>query len=111
MLAVLRRRRLPWAVVTSGDRRLARARLAAAAIDTPVLVTVDDVVAGKPHPEGYLLAARLLGVPPARCLVVEDSEPGLAAGRAAGAVTVALKGLDGDLAVTDLVGLARWLDV
>ena len=111
LMAVLRRRGLPWAVVTSGDRRLATARLAAAAIATDVLVTVEDVVAGKPDPEGYLLAARTLGVPPSRCLVVEDSEPGLAAGRAAGAMTVALKGLDGDLSVTGLAELADWLDV
>jgi mannitol-1-/sugar-/sorbitol-6-phosphatase len=111
LMAVLRRRGLPWAVVTSGDRRLATARLAAAAIATDVLVTVEDVVAGKPDPEGYLLAARTLGVPPSRCLVVEDSEPGLAAGRAAGAMTAALKGLDGDLSVAGLAELADWLDV
>ncbi|HVH21651.1 MAG TPA: HAD family hydrolase [Pseudonocardia sp.] len=42
---------------------------------------MDDISAGKPDPEGYLLAARRLGVDPARCLVVEDAEPG---GRPAG---------------------------
>lgn len=44
----------------------------------------EDVTCGKPSPEGYLAAATRLGVPPARCLVVEDSEAGIAAARAAG---------------------------
>ena len=38
----------------------------------------------KPHPEPYLRAAERLGVAPARCLVVEDSERGLRAAAAAG---------------------------
>jgi sugar-phosphatase len=110
LLATLDRRALPWAVVTSADRRLAGARLGAAGITPPVLVTVDDITAGKPHPEGYLRAAALLGVPPARCLVVEDAEVGLAAARAAGAMTAALRGLPGDLTLTDLADLATMLD-
>lgn len=52
----------------------------------PVLVTADDVSAGKPDPEGYLMAAKLLGVDPAKCLVVEDSPSGIRAAKAAGAV-------------------------
>ncbi len=106
LLALLDRRGIPWAVVTSADTRLAGARLAAAGITAPLLVSVDDITAGKPDPEGYLLAARKLGVDPAQCLVVEDAEPGLAAGRAAGAWVAALKGLDGDLRLTDLTDLA-----
>lgn len=109
LLAVLAQRGLPWAVVTSADVRLARARLDAAGIEPPLLVTVEDISRGKPDPEGFLLAARQLGVAPERCLVVEDSRPGLAAGRAAGAVTAALKGLDGDLKIADLGELARLL--
>jgi HAD superfamily hydrolase (TIGR01509 family) len=110
LLAKLAALRLPWAVVTSADTRLATVRLAAAGIDPPVLVTTDDVAAGKPDPAGYLLAAGRLGVDPAGCLVVEDSEPGLAAGRAAGARTAALRGLPGDVAIDDLAHLARLLD-
>jgi sugar-phosphatase len=97
---------VPWAVVTSADRRLADARLAAAGIVAPVLVTVEEVPAGKPDPEGYLLAARRLGVEPTACLVVEDAVPGLEAGRRAGAITAALKGLAGDVTVDDLGQLA-----
>lgn len=97
-----------WAVVTSAGRPLAEVRLAAAGIDAPVLVTVDDVSRGKPDPEPFLLGAKLLGVPPERCLVFEDAPAGLAAARAAGAATVAVATthpadeLDADLVVTDL---------
>lgn len=100
---------LPWAVVTSADVRLAKARLGAAGIEAPVLVTVDDIGRGKPDPEGYLRGAELLGVAPDRCLVVEDAEVGVAAGRAAGATVAALKGIDGDLRIADLTELARLL--
>ncbi|WCN80160.1 HAD-IA family hydrolase [Micromonospora sp. LH3U1] len=110
LLATLARLGLPWAVVTSADARLAEARLGAAGIVAPVLVTVEDVSVGKPDPEGYLRAAALLDVPVARCLVVEDAEVGLRAGRAAGAMTAALKGFDGDLRLDDLAQLARQLE-
>jgi sugar-phosphatase len=109
LIAVLERRRLPWAIVTSADRQLARNRLAVARIEPPLLITVDDVCAGKPAPEGYLLAARRLGVAIECCLVVEDSNPGLEAGRAAGAITVALRGLPGDLQIDGLGDLAHRL--
>jgi len=109
LIAALARLGLPWAVVTSADNRLAKARLAAAGIDAPVLVTTDDISAGKPSPEGYLRAAELLGTPPARCLVVEDAEVGIRAGRAAGAPTAGLKGVDADLPIADLAELAALL--
>lgn len=109
LLDVLARRQLPWAVVTSADVRLARARLGAAGIDPPVLVTVEDVTAGKPDPEGYLLAARRLGVPPRHCLVVEDSQPGIDAGHAAGMTVAAVRGLAADVPLRNLGELARAL--
>jgi HAD superfamily hydrolase (TIGR01509 family) len=76
---------MPVAVATSAPERLARARFAAAGLPVPdVLVTSDDVERGKPAPDPYLLAARRLGVDPARCLVFEDAAAGIAAARAAG---------------------------
>src|ERR671914_767415 len=90
LLAALDRTGLPWAVVTSADVRLAKARLGAAGIEPPLLVTVEDVRRGEPDPGGFLHAAGRLGVDPAACLVVEDSEPGLAAGRGAGMPNAAL---------------------
>lgn len=105
VLAELDAAGVPWAVVTSADRTLARARLAAAGIAAPVLVARDDIARGKPDPEGYLAAAAALDVPATACLVVEDAEAGLAAGRAAGARTAALRGLDGDLRLRGLADL------
>jgi mannitol-1-/sugar-/sorbitol-6-phosphatase len=79
------------AVVTSATRALAGARLAAVGIEAPaVVVHAEDVERGKPDPEGYLAAAARLGVDPAEALVVEDAPPGIEAGRAAGAATVAV---------------------
>jgi mannitol-1-/sugar-/sorbitol-6-phosphatase len=79
------------AVVTSGTRPLALARLAAVGIEPPaVMVFADDVARGKPDPEGYLTAARRLGADPAEALVVEDAPPGIEAAKAAGAATVAV---------------------
>ena len=109
LVAALERWQLPWAVVTSADRKLANARLGVAGIEPAVLVTADDVTNGKPDPEGYLLAAERLGVEPRRCLVVEDSDPGLAAGRAAGAVMATLRGLPGDVPLRDLTDLVTML--
>jgi len=109
LIATMARLGLPWAVVTSADTRLAKARLTAAGMDAPVLVTVDDLTAGKPDPEGYLRGAALLGVPPARCLVVEDADVGIQAARAAGAMTAGLRGVDADLPLDDLTQLAHLL--
>jgi len=79
------------AVVTSAMRPLAEARLAAVGIELPAVVLyADDVSRGKPDPEGYLTAAGRLGVEPSDALVVEDAPPGVEAGRAAGAATVAV---------------------
>jgi len=77
------------AVVTSATRALAIARLDAVGIEPPaVMVNAEDVARGKPDPEGYLAAARRLGVDPAEALVVEDAPPGVEAGLAAGAAVV-----------------------
>jgi sugar-phosphatase len=102
---------LPWAVVTSADVRLATARLAAAGIEPAVLVTVEDVQHGKPHPECYRVGAAGLGVPPQQCLVVEDAPAGIEAGRRAGARVAALRGLAADLPIRDLGELAGLLRV
>jgi sugar-phosphatase len=110
-LALLAALKLPWAVVTSADARLAKARLGAVGIEPPVLVTTDDIEVGKPDPAGYLLAAQLLNVPTANCLVVEDAEVGLEAARAAGARTAGLRGLDADLPLKSLQDLATFLNV
>ena len=110
LLIELTRRGLPWAVVTSAVHPLALARLGAAGIQPPVLVTVDEVAAGKPAPDCFLLAAHRVGVDPARCLVVEDAQAGIQAGQAAGARVAALRGLPADLTLADLHALADLFD-
>lgn len=76
---------LPHALVTSADLALARARMGAAGLRMPDFkVTAESVGASKPDPEGFLKGAAGLGFAPADCVVFEDSEAGIAAGRAAG---------------------------
>jgi mannitol-1-/sugar-/sorbitol-6-phosphatase len=100
-----------WAVVTSAGRPLAGVRLAAAGVEPPRIVTIDDVSRGKPDPEPFLLGAKLLGVQPENCLVFEDAPAGLTAARAAGASTIAVTTthtadqLEADLVVPDLTGI------
>jgi mannitol-1-/sugar-/sorbitol-6-phosphatase len=73
-----------WAIVTSGSRALATARLQSRGLPVPpIMVTADDVVNGKPHPEPYMTAAQVLGLSAGECIVVEDSPAGLAAAAAA----------------------------
>ena len=79
------------AVVTSGSRRVASLRLRTAGLSAPrVFITSNDVRRGKPDPEGYLMAADRLGLAAADCVVVEDSPPGVGAGKAAGMRVIAL---------------------
>ena len=54
------------------------------------VVTGMDVTRGKPDPQVFLLAAQRLGVPPARCVVIEDAAPGVDAAHAAGMRCVGL---------------------
>ncbi|UZE15164.1 HAD-IA family hydrolase [Pseudomonas sp. B21-053] len=73
-----------WAIVTSAPRALALRRMAAAGIPEPaVMVTAEDVKAGKPDPAGYRLAAQRLGVEVTECLIFEDATVGIQAADAA----------------------------
>lgn len=96
-----------WAVVTSGSGSLVRNRLNAAALPEPdVVISADDVTAGKPDPEGYLCAARKLGTDPAECLVFEDSPTGVAAGIAAGSRVIGVL----TTATRDTLPADMWID-
>ena len=56
----------------------------------PAIITGEDIVNGKPHPEPYLKTAEKLGVAPANALVIEDSVNGVRSGRAAGYGVIAI---------------------
>jgi mannitol-1-/sugar-/sorbitol-6-phosphatase len=80
-----------WALVTSASKHVAEMRLECAGLPRPsVLVSSDDVGRGKPDPEGYLMAARQLGVEPEHCVVIEDTPTGLEAARSAGMQLLAI---------------------
>lgn len=82
-----------WAIVTSATRAYATIGFAASqSSPSPpdVFVTSDLVSRGKPAPDPYLLGAKLSGVDPTKCLVVEDAPPGVRAGKAAGAKVLGL---------------------
>lgn len=80
-----------WCVVTSGTRKLATSRLRLAGLPQPkVLVSADDVSNGKPDPQPYLKGAKLLGMHPAECLVIEDAPAGILSAHAGGMKVIAL---------------------
>jgi beta-phosphoglucomutase-like phosphatase (HAD superfamily) len=83
--------RIPMAVASGGIHPLVQTTLQALAIADcfQAILTAEDVRRGKPDPEIFLLAAERLGVKPARCVVYEDSDLGLEAGRRAG-----MRGID-----------------
>jgi HAD superfamily hydrolase (TIGR01509 family) len=84
---------LPRALVTSSERGFMDAVLASTGMRFDVLVCAEDVTTTKPDPEPYLLAAKLVGVDPADCFVLEDSPNGVAAAEAAGCRVFAVPSL------------------
>jgi len=81
-----------WAIATSCTRRLAEVRIRAAGLPLPKhMITSNDVQRGKPDPEPYVKAAKVLGVATADCIVIEDAPAGIRAGKAAGARVLALR--------------------
>ena len=81
LLVELQNAGVPTALVSASSRRIVDACLGAIGADFfRHTVSGDDVTRSKPAPEPYLLAAGLLGVDPAHCVVIEDSPIGVASG-------------------------------
>jgi sugar-phosphatase len=105
LLEMLHREGMPIGVVTSGTRDYARRELENLQV-LPLLqliITAEDVTAGKPDPQGYSDACKRLNVSPADVVVFEDSAAGIAAAVAAGTICVGV-GVTEDAARTDGVG-------
>jgi len=82
---------VPCALVTMSWESLATAVVSNLPRGTFAAVVTGDVVQhGKPHPEPYVVAARLLGVDLGACIAIEDSPPGVASAVAAGIPTIAV---------------------
>jgi HAD superfamily hydrolase (TIGR01509 family) len=103
-LEALRADGIPVAVASSSPRERLDRTLAGAGLSFGVTVAGDEVEHGKPAPDMFLAAAARLGVEPARCVVVEDSGPGVAAGVAAGMPTLGIqREAHADLSAADAI--------
>jgi len=92
LITELERRRAPWAVATSSQRKYAVEVLGQLDLLEKCggIAAGDEVEHGKPRPDVYLLAANRLDIDPEACLALEDSVPGINAASAAGMLAVAV---------------------
>jgi HAD superfamily hydrolase (TIGR01509 family) len=91
LLAGVRAAGLKTALVTATARHITEVMLdTIGRANFDVVITDDDVVNGKPHPDPYEAAARALGVTTAECVAIEDSPAGCASAVAAGCAVLAV---------------------
>mgnify|MGYP002777081986 CR=1 FL=1 len=120
LLAQLQAAGIPCALVSSTERRLIESHLRHAGVRShfSLVIAGDEVSAGKPDPEPYLMAAARLGLRPVDCLALEDSHNGVRSAHAAGVPVIMVPDLQPatpdiaahTLAVApDLDTVARWL--
>jgi HAD superfamily hydrolase (TIGR01509 family) len=105
LLAAIREAGVPVALASNSARAFVERTLHGAGLDGAfaIVVTAEDVAHGKPEPDIYLEACRLLGAAPRDCTALEDSPPGVAAAHAAGMYVVGVPYLDVHLPEADLV--------
>jgi beta-phosphoglucomutase len=105
--------RVPVAVVSAALRSEIDPVIEAAGLRGAVtlIVSQDDVANGKPDPECYLTAARLLDIEPGQMLVFEDTDVGLSAAKAAGAHVVGLTRTHGAARMAAADELTERIDV
>ncbi|KAJ2491314.1 hypothetical protein IWW37_002396 [Coemansia sp. RSA 2050] len=91
-----------WSIFTSGMPMLAHPRIKHLGLPMPqVFITPENITHGKPHPEGYVLAAKKMGMDAEHCVVFEDAVAGVMAGRDAKAVVVGIRTLLTDRQLKD----------
>ncbi|MFG2438435.1 HAD-IA family hydrolase [Streptomyces sp. NPDC048508] len=94
LLDALAREGVPTALVTASPRAVADTVLAALGAERfAVSVTADDTERTKPAPDPYLAACRALGVEPAACVAVEDTQTGVTSAESAGCAVLAVPSL------------------
>jgi beta-phosphoglucomutase len=98
------------AIASSAPRANVEVMLRVLGVETELdaIVSAEDVTAGKPDPQVFLRAAAAVGVPPRRCVVVEDALVGIEAARRAGIRTIGVSrvpGFEADLVVASLEDL------
>jgi beta-phosphoglucomutase len=92
---------IPIAIVTGASRDRIKEHLdEKISVCLKALVTADDVIHTKPHPEPYLSAANMLGINAKECLVIENAILGIHSAKSAGCHCFALKTT---LNATDLI--------
>jgi HAD superfamily hydrolase (TIGR01509 family) len=116
LLAALGAAGVPVALVSNSRRGFVERGLRAAGLHDAfaAIVVAEEVARPKPAPDAYLAAAAALGAAPSACAVLEDSPTGLAAGRAAGALTIGVPSVSGmtleaDVVAASLEDPAVWL--
>jgi HAD superfamily hydrolase (TIGR01509 family) len=116
LLGALRAAGVPVGMVSNSRRGFVERGLRSAGLEGSfaVIVTAEEVARPKPAPDAYVAAAVALGAAPSECAVLEDSPTGLAAGRAAGALTIGVPSLPGvtleaDVVAASLEDPAVWL--
>ena len=124
VLEALAARALPYCVASSGRFEKMRFTLGATGLlplVEDVLFSAEEVARGKPAPDLFLHAAARMGHAPERCLVIEDSVPGVQAGIAAGMTVIGYAGdpltdtaalkREGAHVISDMSALLRILDL
>jgi HAD superfamily hydrolase (TIGR01509 family) len=116
LLEALRAEGIPVGLVSNSRRGFVERGIRSAGLERAfaVIVTAEEVARPKPAPDAYVAAAVALGAAPGECAVLEDSPTGLAAGRAAGALTIGVPSLPGvtleaDVVAASLADPAVWL--
>jgi HAD superfamily hydrolase (TIGR01509 family) len=84
LLRLLRSARIPVAIASGSSRASILPMMREHRLEADAIVTAEDIKRGKPFPDLFLRAAEALHVAPANCVVIEDSDVGIEAARAAG---------------------------